>query len=347
MNEWVVLSPAAAGRHDGIGDYAARLAAALHPHRATQLCVVGADVLPPVDTIGAVWQQYSPSALRAGGMRDADRWLDRVHRKGRPIVMTVHEYWPPPDGSLRRSVRRAWLRNRVTRAAARAAALVVTQDISARELREAGVTGRTPIAVIPVGSNITLDTAEAGPRDAGIVLFGQPAAMNVPVMRALAAWRASTPSLPSLTWFGRSTDEMRAWWTTVGGGRSQDVACLGALSESEISRHLRRATVGLAAYADGASARRTTLAALLQHGVPTVALDGVATDDWMRQETGMVWVPEQTPGAYVPAVETLLADTGRQQVMSITASATYELKMSWPAIAAAHARVLASQKDYR
>lgn len=347
MTRWLVVSPAGAGRFDGIGDYAARLAAALGRIAPTDLHVTGEGSWPAAADVDAIFHQYSPSAPHGALRRDEDRWIDLVSRAGRPVVVTIHEYWPPPDGSLRRALSRARLRRRVRRVAARASAVVVTQDISAVGLRAAGVLGRRPVHVVPVGSNIAPVANPPGARDGGLMLFGQAAAMDPAVMRALARSRASAGSRVPLIWLSRSADEARDWWVRVAGGDAKDVQCLGALSESELSQRLHAATLGLAPYADGASARRTTLAALMQHGVPTLALQGVATDRWLREHGGLAFVPDADPAAFVSAIGALLADPHRRAALSRAARTAYDTHMSWPTIADAYVRALASETETR
>jgi glycosyltransferase involved in cell wall biosynthesis len=133
----------------------------------------------------------------------------------------------------------------------------------------------------------------------------------------------------------------------VAGGRAEDVWCQGGLPEAEISARLQAATLGLAPYADGASARRTTLAALMQHGVPIVALQGVATDRWLVERGGLALVPHADPAAFVSAVRTLLADPHQRAALSREARMSYDTHMSWPAIADAYVRALAGGTDTR
>ena len=123
--------------------------------------------------------------------------------------------------------------------------------------------------------------------------------------------------------------------------------CHGALPESEISARLQAATLGLAPYADGASARRTTLAALMQHAVPTLALQGVATDGWLREHGGLAFVPDAAPAAFVSTIGALLADPDRRAALSRAARTAYGTHMSWPAIADAYVRALAGGTEVR
>ena len=341
---WLVLSPAPAGRFNGIGDYAARLAAALGSFAATDLLVTGEGDWPALADVGAVFHQYSPAAPYGALWRDENRWLDRVARAGRPVVVTIHEYWPPANGSLKRALYRAYLRRRIRRVAARATAVLVTQELSVGRLRAAGILpARCPVHVVPVGSNVTPAVCAPGPRDGGLLLFGQAAHMHPAVMRAVAQWRVASGAREPLTWVSRSADEARAWWCRVAGGRAGDVRCLGGLPEAELSQLLSAATLGLAPYADGASGRRTTLAALMQHAVPTLSLQGMGTDEWLRRD-GPALATDSDPAAFVPAIETLLADPDRRAALSRAARSAFETHMSWPTIADAYARALESGK---
>jgi len=344
MTRWLVLGPTAAGRLDGIGDYSALLATALQRIAPADLLVSGQGPWPAVAEMGAVFHQYSPAAPRGAAWRDEARWLDQVSRAGRPVIVMIHEYWPPSNGTLRRALLRAHLRRRVRRVVARASAVIVSQDISARQLTASGVLGRTPVHVVPVPSNITPVGCSPGPRDGGLLLFGQAAAMHPAVMRALAQWRATSSAREPLTWLSRSADEARDWWRRVAGGRAEDVVCLGGLPDTEISRRLHTATLGLGPYAGGASARRSTLAALMQHGVPTLALDGIATDEWLRRCGGLAWVSDTNPAAFADAVGALLTDAAQRDTLSRAAKAAYDQHMSWPVVADAYVRALESGK---
>ena len=339
---WLVLSPARAGRFNGIGDYAARLAAALGRFAATDLLVTGERDWPAVADVAAVFRQYSPAAPYGALWRDENRWLDRVSRAGRPVVVTIHECWPPANGSLKRALYRAYLRRRIRRVAARATAVVVTQELSVGRLRAAGVLGTgCPLHVVPVGSNITRAVSAPEHRAGGLLLFGQAAHMHPAVMRALATWRVTTAAREPLTWVSRSADEARDWWCRIAGGRAEDIRFLGGLPEAELSRLLSAATLGLAPYVDGASGRRTTLAAFLQHAVPTLSLQGTGTDQWLRRD-GPALVTDPDPAAFVSAMEVLLADPDRRATLSRAARTAFETHMSWPTIAAALVRTLKS-----
>jgi glycosyltransferase involved in cell wall biosynthesis len=343
VSEWIVTAPAPAGRCDGIGDYAALLASSLSGRVPIKVVVPGTDVLPAPDDVSGVLYQYSPSYRSAA----ITRWLDAVSAHRRPVVVTVHEYWPPLSLLPHRVVARWRLRRHLMALANQATALVVTQEIYARELREAGVTGGRPIAVIPVGSNIRRAPGDA-PRDGGVVMFGQPAALQPRVLAAVARWIHESDDRPLLTWMGRSEAEMQDAWRSAVGTPPDRVTFIGGADEQVVSGILQRATMGLAHYEDGVSGKRSTLAALLQHGVPAVATIGIATDSWLKTGEGLAAVPDGDPDAFVQMVDRLWRDAAARERLSYAARALYEAHMDWSRIASAYAALMTTlMKDPR
>lgn len=332
---WVVTAPAPAGVFDGIGDYAARLATALASTEQTQLVVGDRDPLPALADVAGVLHQYSPHSQS----RTFDRWLQAAAVHGVPVVVTVHEYWPPASWSPRRAVLRWQNRRRLGALLRAASAVVVTQEIYARELLADGVCAGKNIHVIPVGSNITRFDASAE-RTGGLVLFGQPASFERAHLAALAAWLAEGVDRPRFTWIGRSGDELERAWHDLGATTSDAVRLVGGADEAGVSALLGQATIGLAPYANGASGKRTTLAALLQHGVPTVATTGIVTDSWLQTSDGVQTVADDDPRAFVDAVETLLRDSSERERLSRTAEALFSTRLAWPHLAGQYRAVM-------
>jgi len=335
-SRWVVTSPSPAGVSDGIGDYSARLVESLSELATVDvaLTILGRDPLVDPSRVRGVVYQYFPAAHSA----DVARWLDAVCRAGGSLVLTIHEYWPPSTWSPRRAMVRWMCRRQLTRLVRKASAVIVTQEIAARELRAAGVLGTTRLRIVPVGSNITR-TDVAGPRDGGLVLFGQAAALQMPTVAAVARWMSAQSPSPTLTWISRSADEARRAWEQDAGPVPPTVTLLGGVPESVVSGVLARATLGLAPHADGVSARRGTCAALLQHGVPTVAYHGVATDSWLHGP-GLYLVPDGRADVFVDAVAALWHDEATRSQLSQDAMALYAAHMDWSTIAAEYAAVM-------
>lgn len=324
----MVTAPAPRGEFDGIGDYASLLAAALHPIQPTQLVVGDRDPLPAVADIAGVLHQYSPHAAS----QVFDRWLHVVAAQGVPIVVMVHEYWPTASWSPRRLILRWQNRRRLVTLLRLASAVIVAEEIYRRELQAARVCGEKTIHVIPVGSNITRG-GTAPLRDGGLVLFAQPAAFRSEHLAALAAWLSESADRPQLTWIARSLDELQRAWRDVAPPGSPAVRLVGGAGELVVSELLMHATVGVAPYANGASGRRGTLAAMLQHGVPLVTTTGISTDSWLQTSQAIVGVADDDPAAFVNAVVALLRDDGARRQLSRNAEALYEAHMAWPRLA--------------
>lgn len=340
---WRVLSASGPGRFDGIGDFAASLTGALTAYGPAELFVreqswAELEQLDVVATAGAV-VQYFPQAFMRGDLRVMLRWLDRLHRAGKPVVLTVHEYWPPLNGTLRRAVARVLYRRTLRACIRRSTAVVTSQEHSAHDI--ASVARGHQVVTIPIGSAIPVEPGGALATGRGLVLFGQPAAMHAPTMAAVGAWLTSAPPDVSLTWVGRSADEMRDQWCAAWALPATRVTFRGGLSAAEVSLALQSARVALAPYENGASTRRSTFAALLEHQRPMVALDGVTTSDWLRESGACVWTPEGEPARFVAALSQLIADPAQQAALSQRAGDVFRTHLSWPTIGEAYARVLA------
>jgi glycosyltransferase involved in cell wall biosynthesis len=338
---WRVLSAAGPGRFDGIGDFASSLTEALRGFGAAELFVrqeswAELEQIDVASTAGVIVQYY-PQAFLRGDLRRMLRWLDRVRAAGRPVVLTVHEYWPPLDGTVRRAAVRLLFRRMLRACIRRSTSVVASQERSAHEL--ALVARGHQVLAIPVGSSIPRVDAPRTP-GSGLVMFGQPAAMHAPTVAAVAAWLETAAAGVTLTWLGRSTDEMRRRWCDDWHLPTTRVNFAGGLPAVAVSSALARARIGLAPYENGASTRRTTFAAMLQHGLPVVALDGITTADWLRESGACVWTPEGQPSAFVAALASLADDEARQRSLSTRAETVFETRMSWPVIGAAYARLL-------
>lgn len=342
---WRVLSASAPGRFDGIGDFAASLTQALQPFRPTELVVRGEtwaelERLDVASTAGVI-VQYFPQAFMRGDLRVMLRWLDRVRHAGKPVVLTVHEYWPPLNGTLRRAVSRVLFRRTLRACIRRSSAVVTSQEHSAHDI--ASVARGHEVVAIPIGSSIPVESGGAMAPGCGLVMFGQPAAMHAPTIAALAAWLVSAPPDVTLTWLGRSADEMRTSWCTTWGLPADRVQFRGGLAAADVSLALQSARLALAPYENGASTRRSTFAALVEHRRPIVALDGITTSDWLRESGACVWTAEGNPPAFVAAVSQLIGDAARQATLSRCAGDLFDARLSWPKIGEAYARVLAQR----
>ncbi len=370
MSEWIVLSPSLPGRFDGIGDNAWHLAQALSTHGRTRLVVrpsapslaITDDALggEPVETeVLSSWRDLEQATWRAAGdqcdgvvvhyfppaflQRDLLsllRWLRALRRRGRPVVVAVHEFWPPADGRLRRAGIRAAYQQVLRSLVARASTVVVTHELAGRVLCDAHVARPEMLRVIPVGSNISRAPITAPVIDHTMAMFGQPAGMRREALIALGRWLTTAAAPIHLRWLGRSAEELRAAWCGDYGLSADRVTFEGALRSSEISARLASSSLALAPYIDGASTRRSSLAALVEHGLSLVGLDGPCTDDLLRTSGAFVFSNVTEPAAFVSNVAALVGDADRRAVLSQAATQLFDHRLSWPRIASGYLAAL-------
>jgi glycosyltransferase involved in cell wall biosynthesis len=363
VSEVLVLAAAGPGVFNGIGDFSWELTRAMGATHPATLVVRGEAVAPeaaaPADArmatlrswaeLGdAAWMargraaegvfvQFFPQAFVARDFPALLSWLRMRRSADRPVVVTLHEYWPHKSRSPRRELMRWRSRRAVRDLAAASTSVVVSQPYSAREVTLSGLVPASLLRVIPIGSAVPRVDPPAPPADPPVLAsFGQPAMVDPRTVASLVEWTASAPERPRLWWFSRSEDELRQWWRRHLGDVPAAVTFFGGLPAREISARLRQATVGLALYADGASTRRSSLSALLEHELPIVGIDGRYTDDRMRQSGAMRLVPLEQPEALTSALATILRDSARRAEMAAAAARFFEATLSWPRIADAY-----------
>jgi glycosyltransferase involved in cell wall biosynthesis len=198
---------------------------------------------------------------------------------------------------------------------------------------------RDRLHVIPIGSAIpALDTpgGMAAVSPPVLAMFGQPAMMHPDATATLARWLQAERPPARLWWFSRSEGELRLWWSRHVGGPSEQVTFYGGLPAAEISPRLRAATLGLALYLDGASTRRSSLAALLEHGLPILGLDERYTDDRIRQSEAFALLTANRCRDLPSAAASLLSDPVRRAAMAGAARRFFSCELAWPVIAQAY-----------
>ncbi len=339
----LVVSPPRHGAFDGIGDYSDRLSQALAVTTpATHVTMGPALQAVPASEVSAVFLQYYPRAFVGGEGRMARRWLRAIRAAGVPVVITMHELWPPSARTLRRMGARVVMKHAAGRTIAHASDVVCTQDRSVSELRLAGLVEPPRVTVIPVGSNI--ERVEAPPlplrSPQTVSMFGQPAAMHGPTLTALAQWLDQQRGRVTLRWLNRSVEEARQTWVDQLGLSTAHIEFFGGLAIPEASAVLASADLAIAPYVDGVSTRRTTLVAQLQHGRPIVGTDGESTGAVLRRQPALALSPVGSSADFVGTVDRLLVDPSARVAMGDAALALFDAEFSWPRIAAAYLRLL-------
>lgn len=337
---WCVVAPPPIGPFDGVTDFSRALAAAVNAIEPARLAA-HAD-LANVEEIRGVLLQYSPPAFVRPGLPRLLRQLSRLRARGVPVVTTVHEYWPPAARSVKRAVWRWLCRRSLAAVAARSSRVVATTPYAAKYMSEAGIARGREIAVVPVPSNIAPSASAPTTSPVGaapvIAMFGQPYVFDRAVVAGLATWIAARSPRPRWIWIARSNAEMTRWWREI--GAPEVVEFHGELPAADVSALIAQATIGVALYDDGASTRRSSLAALLAHGLPVVGLDGRFTDDRLRQSGALLLSPLGDPQAVIANLQRVMDDDALRLAMSAAATRLYERDLTWPVVAAAHLALL-------
>jgi glycosyltransferase involved in cell wall biosynthesis len=107
----------------------------------------------------------------------------------------------------------------------------------------------------------------------------------------------------------------------------------GPASAESVAAHLAASDLFLAAWVDGASTRRGTLMAALQHRLPVVTTVGPLTDS-VLQEAGeaLELVPGGRVELFAEAACRLAADPERRSRLGKAGRALYEQEFDWPVI---------------
>jgi glycosyltransferase involved in cell wall biosynthesis len=106
----------------------------------------------------------------------------------------------------------------------------------------------------------------------------------------------------------------------------------GPQDGTALARLLAAADLFLAPYADGASTRRTTLMAALQHGLCVIATGDETTDPDLGAPS--LWrTPVSEPAAFASAARALAGDVAEREHRGRAGRELYERRFSWEAIA--------------
>lgn len=348
-----MIVPPSPERFDGVRDFASHLGAALSASLRVTHITTAEDAAPPpgaerlaawsaLDARGdrpdAIFVNYAPQAWMRRDRRALLARLAALRDGGTRVVIIIHEYQVDPAPSVARVTARFLFRRLARAFAARADALVTTHEFVAGLARADGLERLCPMTMIPVGSNLRDPGApalRAGP--ARIVMFGQPAGMQA-AMTAAIARMAAARGVP-LVWICRREDEARAWMRASGIAPEAMSLAVG-LDNDAASRELSRATVGVAPIIDGVSTRRTSVAALLQHGLPVAGSDGRATGALFRGSAAFLLAPVGDGAAAAASVETLLDDPPLADRTAAAARDLFDAHLAWPRIASAYVRLV-------
>lgn len=347
----ISLLCASIGRQvDGVRDYSEQLMAALlgsgvetqlleyRSGRWTRRTATGS-----VEEIGAeeavasfrascwVIVQYSPFAFGPGGFAP---WLLRLLARtaaGPRVAVMIHEAYVD-WGTGRQRVMSAWQRLQLRRIVASADLVLTSTDAWSRAV--ARWVTRPPMH-LGVGSNLpdmrpTRGHARAGlgVHDGQVVLgslsTGHDSGLPGYVSAAVAEAARQQRDIVHLN-LGATAP------ATAGSARTVRP---GWLTRESLAEMVSAADLFLAPFKDGASTRRTSVMAALQHGVPVVSTDGPHTDRvFTKPGSGVVLAPVGRSSDFAEIVAKLAGGECWRIELGSAARRCYERDFAWPVIA--------------
>lgn len=359
-----LVFPALPPALDGIGDHTARLAAALAAHGPVRVFTAQPEAEPvervPVelafsvdrpsgvlDLVDAVavappdwllvqfnqfsygrwgWNPYLPFALHR---------LQRL-RPALRVAVLFHEDFVPVT-SWKFAVMTTYQRAQFWALGRLADHVFFSIDPWARRYRS--WFPRTPVTHLPVGSNMPYlgaDRAEARrrvglTRDALVVgVFGTLSASR-PLTHLRAALEAIYARRPDLTvlYVGPDGETLRAALPDL------PVHDAGALPADAVSVHLSAMDLHLAPFVDGASTRRGSFLAGLQHGAASVSTHGPLTDAELRaaDRAAFMLTPAADPDAFARAAVHLAQNAAERDRVGRAGQAFFDARYAWPELA--------------
>ena len=269
-------------------------------------------------------------------------------RRGRPrIAVMVHETFVPPE-SARWALMGAYQRCQL--AALRMPADLISVSIGPWARQLAQWRPRRPTVHLPVGSNLPDMTGERmrerdrlgiGSEVLVLAAFGtgHPSQLTGHVAAGVNAAVGLAPRVVFLH-LGDGAPPI------TGLDPRLEVRRPGALPAEDVARHLACADLFLAPFSDGASTRRGSLMAALQHGLPVVGTSGRSTDAVLDASTSaMRLVDVNRLGELRAAVRELSADARLRRSMGRSARELYLQTFHWPVIAERLLQELAGDHD--
>ena len=212
--------------------------------------------------------------------------------------------------------------------------VIVTTEQRAEALRRRYRHSRRPVHSAPVFSTIGSPTevrrrASVAQPVVGILNYtGDGARPDVVIAAMTRLPQARRPSLQLLGSPGPMHPAAQRWRALADdAGIGHLVEFSGVLSRAELCRRMEACTVVVLPNDHGPSGRRTTLAAALAHGVPTLALDGPERWESLIADEAVLIVPADED-AVAAALDELLASPERQDELSRRARAFYDRHMA-------------------
>jgi glycosyltransferase involved in cell wall biosynthesis len=360
---WHLVTGEYPPQRGGVSDYTRAVARGLAAGGGdVHVWCPAADVAPPADAgvaVHAVAGSWSKADLRrldalldaepgprhlvvqwvphAYGHRSVNvrfcAWVQSRGRRGDRVDLMVHEAFHAfGEGSWRQDAAAAVHRVMVTLLLNVTTRAWVAIPAWADRLRRYAWGREVTFCWLPVPSNVPVDrnASAVSSRRAGLAGFGTVVGhfgtYNRDSRRDLTAILPlvldADPTVGVLL-VGRDSDVFRAEFLAAHGQFNARVQATGALENMQVSHALQACDVLVQPYPDGASTRRSTLMAALEHGVPVVTTVGRLSDrTWATTDAVVAVRPDDVAG-FASAVGQLLRDADRRRCLADRARRLY------------------------
>lgn len=357
-----VIAPSAPPKICGVGDHSNHLVSALAKRGRVLIHCGQLDPTPRFDHSGMIldfdhrfpWtleQVADSSAIRSGetafvqytnfayGRYGFNPWIAPAlarlrHRRVRVVTMFHETYMNGSEGW--KAAIMGWWQRRFFRQVGRNSDVCLFSTQPWAEQYASWFPGR-PVLCLAVGSNIP----------------------PIPVDRQAHRARLGIPvGVPCLVVFGGTHPTRHFDWIAAASERlsrenidhrvlhvgpdAQDVARLlagvplielGVLSEVEVSKALSAGDIMMAPISDGASTRRGSLLAGLEHGLCCVSTMGTGTDALLAEQSGKALVLATGKEDFLDQVARLARDQDRMGAIGQAGAAFYRANFSWESVA--------------
>jgi hypothetical protein len=291
--------------------------------------------------------EYSPFGMGRWGFAPWALLMAYVSSRRSRLALFVHEPYLR-EGRGYRHVIALWQRLQLRLVLRCAAAASAPIEQSAQLV--IGLRPGLPVAHIPVGSNLPDRTARRASRRAelgvehqlvaAVFSTGHESRLDGHLAEALYAVAATGQEVVALN--------LGAGAQPLPPVQGVNVISPGRLDASVLAEYLGAADMLLSPLADGASMRRTTIAAALQHRLPVVSTDGHLTDRELRApDSGIELVTVEDRPRFGAAAASLAEDTLKRERRSHQAFLAYARTWSWPTIVAQLLALLTTASEER
>lgn len=272
--------------------------------------------------------------------------LARLAHARLPIVVVAHEIAVPWRCGALRGVVTALFQRLVFMMVAHSASLIVVTTVErANWLESRWWLPHRCVSVIPVIPTIpVVGTRSIRSTKGRVGVIGYAREAGSARMIASACGRATygdgRPITLVLLGAPGSECDIGRQWTAAAKEASCTIEWTGVIEKADLSRCL--ATVDLVVFPDrmGPTARRTTLAATLAHGLPVIAFDGRETWEALRDNRGVRLVAAET-ALLSQAIEDLLEDAEEREQLAGRGLSFYRTNMDPDIVARAIVDLLA------